>query len=326
MNINNSMMQLLLALILIANSYSFAEVDWSKRLDDTIIATRLNKDHGLTYCDNISGHEECVLPYVAKYIDDKDDNVINVLLKIIRHVHSDQAFTLLARMVGKGIWTTSYYIYKDYYEDKYLNNTLLKDNLIVGLKNTTYDACNILLLSHYKSDNQVLLLLKRHKKEYTLKVKPLDSRLEVPFTVCIDLALSELKDKDAKASVLHYIANGDIAELSFIINNLKIVSDKDILLAVVTLLKDKRIVRRGSPHIDPIDGRQNDFIILYYRMCDLTLQALENKFDIDLGFPWKEKINYSDEELNVAMGKFLTYINTGASSPSIPHPLIHHIH
>ena len=98
----------------------------------------------------------------------------------------------------------------------------------------------------------------------------------VSVETCVNVALFLSGDSEARKYVLHTLKDGKINDLLFILHTLKVFDDKEVLLAMIELVNDKR---NAFPQYA---GAEVDNA--YYRVCDLAITFLIIRLKVNVDF------------------------------------------
>lgn len=210
------------------------------------------------------------------YVTDKSDNVRLAVALIASEVKSREAILVLAQLMDDTNSSAALQAVKtiftyDCSQVREWGDGRLRTNLIRYMRDNKDSAEAVLLLSCFPDDAQVKELLLRRARTgaaVSTRLDGLGASPTVEMSFCISIALAQLGDVDALASVRLTLAEGAVDRILFIFQAISIVSSPDILVSVVNTLKDQRKAR----NVGPVGGTP-----IYLRVCDVAYRALKFK-------------------------------------------------
>ena len=236
-----------------------------------------------------------LFPYLEKYIDDPSEYVRDFVVALVRKQTSPEALEILARLlrdredyVGEKALAA---VHTEYGCEQVAASKYAKDGLKVYLERRPKSARAVLLLSCFRDDPAVAKLIAAKRKEAGTHA---DGGIHhgVPFNLAVELALAQLGDAAAVAKVKDYVAEGAVENLFYIFDNFKFVRNRELRLAFVELLKDKRPAYQPFPH--------EEFAV---RVCDLALTALTSTTPLPITADYQKQRVYTDQELEAAYAR-----------------------
>jgi len=165
--------------------------------------------------------------------------------------------------------------------------------LVRSFVNDYYSTYATLLLSYFSYEKSIIPLLNGRRVTYS------NNSSFTPQIVTSDICLLVMGDKNSYIRVKEYFSKRNVAKLLFLFLYIKPVNQKQILLSVVDLLKDKgnaRMIR--FPGKDPT----------YTRMCDEAMIALQEKFNPSIAESYGPPRRFTDAELLAAYNKYSTLL------------------
>lgn len=263
-----------------------------------------------------------LLSFLQPYAQDPDGRVKNGIVEAASAAHSLKAFKLLSGFVGDttagdGAMASLYF--------KYTRQELLewggqpfKSALLRGVIADREATYGNMLLSLYKGNASIRAFLERRLKSY--KLAPDKASTQHPNgapdsadaierqsiserILTIDLALTELGEPGALARITARFKKRNVEELITLVQYLKFVDNKTILLQSVELLKDKRSMWQtsvaGPPGVVPHA----------VRVCDEAYKALQDRAGVAVPGS-SSPTHFSDKQLSEAYTKFKTLFGT----------------
>ena len=240
----------------------------------------------------LRGLGEKVFPYLDEYVNDPSEEVRREVVALLRRQTSPAALKILARALEyrelEIADRAAEIVHDEYTCAQLAASGRAKAGLKAYLGRRPRSARAVLLLSCFGDDPEVVKLLASKRKELGTHEDG-GVHHDVPFNLSVEMALAATGDLAAVSRVRDYIGGADSDNLFFIFDNVKFVRGKELHLALVELLKDKR------PTYEPIS--HSDFSL---RVCDLALTALTSTDPLPITANYEKQRSYTDEELEAA--------------------------
>jgi hypothetical protein len=250
------------------------------------------------------------IPYLRPYVSDTDVNVTNALLTLAFGLHTTEAIAILVGVLKREDFGLSYRVasllYQHYSCDEITRVDLgLRDRLLTLAErgSVLFAGKPTLLLSCFDNDQSVLQFLEKQRKaKGTIKLEMYMPN--VPISVCADVALANLGQKDAVERVTRYIETGELDVLYFLLKAARFTNSKVVTAKLADLIKDKRELGPTCSHCET-----------YFRVSDLALYVFGDEFGVDVGVRPQEFQRYKDEEISLADERIQTWVKTRNEKP-----------
>lgn len=250
------------------------------------------------------------LPYLKPYVSDTDDKVTSALLTLAFGVHTPEAIDILFAVLKREDFGLSYRVasllYGYYSCDEITRaDTGLRDRLLTLAErgSVLFAGKPMLLLSCFKNDQSVLQFLEKQRNaKGTIKLEMYMPN--VPISVCADVALANLGQKDAAERVARYIEAGELGVLYFLLKAARFTNGKDITAKLADLIRDNREIGPTCSHCET-----------YFRVSDLALYAFGDQFGVDVGVNPQEFRRYKNEEIALAYERVQAWLKTKTEKP-----------
>jgi hypothetical protein len=281
-----ALMVILLTLVSVSAGQT---VDLGKKVDEAFAEVR-EKRFEKAAALQVFG--KALFPYLEKYIGDSSEYVRGFVIALTRKQTSPDALDILARFLedreGYIAADALEPIHNEYTCAQVKASRYVKKGLKGYLARTPNSAKAVLLLSCFGEDAEVVKLIAAKRE---LKGTHGDGGIHhgVPFNLSVEMALAAAENATAVAKVKAYIKEGDVKNLFFVLDNIKFVTNKELRLALVELLNDKRPVYEPVSHTN-----------FYLRVCDLALTALSSTDPTLITMNYDKQRAYSDKELTSA--------------------------
>lgn len=268
------------------------DAELRRRVDDAMNDVRAKR---YEKASELRGLGEKVFPYLDSYVSDPSERVRHEVVGLLRRQTSPAALEILARLLEDPETyladNAAEVVHDEYTCEQVAASGRAKEGLKGYLKRRPKSARAVLLLSCFRDDPAVAKLIAARRKEGGTHE---DGGIHhgVPFNLAVELALARLGDAAAVAKVKVYVAEGDVDNLFYIFDNFKFVRDRELRLAFVELLKDKRPAYQPLAHAE-----------FFVRVCDLALTALTSTSPLPVTADYEKQRGYSDEELEAAYAR-----------------------
>jgi hypothetical protein len=317
-------------LLSLSNALYAAEVDLSVQVEAGMIDIRVG-DYDSANVDYIREHPDEVAPYLLRYSNEPDPQVIDKLLRIVRNGHSQAAFDVLfAFMEYPKVWIQSkaaHSLWRSYSitDIEMMADPRYADIVIRNCQRQIPDdsqnvMIDVFMLAGCKGNQRVVDYLETQRREYGTLPVLATAIYTVTLSFCVDLVLLRLGVPGAVERVLAALgASPSFAQVEMVLDNLDRFGDDPRLLRVlVTWLDDTRSNSGGL-------YSSIAYPITIFRVCDYTLERMSDVLNVDLGHTIMEKRAlrrneprnivkywgpYSDDELATARTALTACIET----------------
>lgn len=155
-------------------------------------------------------------------------------------------------------------------------------------------AAGPILLLGYDSGDQSVASLNEVRQSRTGETAKVNHASPVaPVSLVVDVALTRLKDSNAKSRVIAVIGEGDLDNLSFLLHVLRDIEEKDVLRALAdAALADTRPVEGDVPSHADVDTR----------LADIAAARFTGRFGLATGIGDQATRPLTDAELDAVRG------------------------
>ncbi len=256
-----------------------------------------------TLVDIYKDHPDLLVSTIETYKSDKDENIRYAVIWTCSRIKTKKSLDLLIYMMGDlsirqdavdSIYSTYTYSEIISFSSKRLRSALLR-YFVLNRDSTS----STLLLSCFRLDSKTQnILVSRRSGLIQEKSNNTDE------IMCIDICLSEMGRDEYVEQVRQSIKNDPVKSSISLLNNLKFVRNKEVLLLAIVLLRNKtNVVRTGLA-----DGPT-----IYIRVCDKAMTSLHEKFYPRALPSLTSPRRFTDAELDAAFKRYKAKV---AASPN----------
>lgn len=288
--------------------YIFKAKDLEGRVKEAVEQGRQKYDGPIhQVIEQYGNHLDKVFAVLKTYVDDPDSSVQFALIEAASLApQRPEAMAILIRLMpDEDIgWSAVQVIYERYSQDQIIKRggLPLKNALFRNAMNSRWATQTYLLMSLYDYGPSVTRFLRTRRATFARDAlksrKPNEERIDrTRESVALDLGLIEMQDAEALQRVKLLLQHNKTEEVTALLQFLKFVRNKTVLMGAVELLHNKNIAQQSF-------SANDNSVVSSVRVCDKALLELRSRFD---GTPRPfsfELPNFSDAKLEAAYQKY----------------------
>lgn len=232
------------------------------------------------------------LPLIAPFVSDPDEDARRLAVDLAATIGSPDAGPILIRGLGDAAADVRERAARGLFgADAVEPSAEARDALVAAIERGDRDAAVLLLLGEYPGDATVVTTLRgvRDGNEGGLS-KLEDWGPAVPTSLPAAVALSRVGDGADRVALLERVETASSDEKVFLLDAIEEIDDPAVLHAVAgAALGDETEIAGGVPS-GPGGPRR--------RVCDLAVDALVERLDLEVDFELNDAGRYSDEQAN----------------------------
>ena len=288
--------------------YAFKAKNLEGRVKEAIEQGRQKYDAPMNQVIEQYGNQlDKVFTILNTYVNDPDPSVQFTLIQAasLAPQRPEAMAILIALTPNENTgWNAVQVIYEQYNQAQVIERggLPLKNALFRNAMNSRWATQTYLLMSLYDYGPSVTKFLRTRRATFARDAlksrKPIDDQIDrTRESVALDLGLIGMKDSEALKRIQELFARNKTEEVVALLQFLKFVRNKTVLMGSVELLHNKNIAQRSV-------SADDNSVVDSARVCDEALLELRSRFD---GTPRPFSFvlpHFSDAELEAAYRKY----------------------